>query len=84
LAYFFAKASKHTLVEPVWVGIGWIPGTVDPVEIRFVVGDPFLDGLPRLLDGLHRLDVKRWRWWTGELDDHRQAVANFSIRPSLV
>ena len=41
LAYFFAtffakatkvrKASKHTLVVAIWIGIGWIPGTVEPV-----------------------------------------------------
>jgi hypothetical protein len=54
LAYFFAtffakatkvrKATKHKLVEAVRVGIRWIPGTIEPVEIGFVVGDPFLDG----------------------------------------
>jgi hypothetical protein len=26
------------LVEAVWIGIGWIPGAVEPVEIGLVVG----------------------------------------------
>lgn len=69
MAYFFAKASKHTLVETVGIGIGWIPGTIKPVEIRFVVGDPFFNRLPGWLDGFHSLDVERWRWRTRELDD---------------
>ena len=35
----------------------------------FVVGDPFLDGLPGGLDRLHGFDVERRRWRAGELDD---------------
>lgn len=57
------------LVESFGIGIGWIPGPVEPVEIRFVVGDPFFDRLPGRLDRLHRLDVEGWRWRTRELDD---------------
>ena len=69
LAYFFAKASKHTLVEPVWVRLIGIPGTIEPIEIGFCVRDPFLDRLPGRLDRFHGLDVKRrWRW-ARELDD---------------
>ena len=34
-----------------------------------VVGDPFLDGLPRWFDGLHRLDIEGRRWRTWKLDD---------------
>jgi hypothetical protein len=49
----------RTLVELVRLGVAWGPFLVEPVQIRFVVGDPFLDGLPRWLDGLHGLDVKR-------------------------
>ena len=46
-----------------------IPRAVEPVKIGFIIGDPFLDRLPRRFDGFHRLDVK-WRWWwTWELDD---------------
>jgi hypothetical protein len=28
----------RALVESFWVGIRWVSGTVEPVEIRFVVG----------------------------------------------
>jgi len=59
----------RSLVEPVWVRLIGIPGTVEPVEVGFVVGDPFLDRLPRWLDGLHRLDVEWRRWRARELDD---------------
>jgi hypothetical protein len=45
------------LVEAVWVGIGRIAGTVEPIEVRFVIGNPFLDRLPGRLDGHHRLVV---------------------------
>jgi hypothetical protein len=27
------------LVVAIWIGIGWIPGTAEPVEVEFVVGD---------------------------------------------
>ena len=57
------------LVKPVWVRLIGIPGTVAPAEAGFVVGDPFLDGLPGRLDRLHGFDVERRRWWAGELDD---------------
>lgn len=57
------------LVEPVWVRLIWIPGTVEPVEIRFVVGDPFLDRLPGWFDWLHGLDVEGWRRRARERDD---------------
>ena len=57
------------LVEAFRIGIGWIPGTVEPVEIRFVVGYPFFDRLPGRFDGFHRLDVERRRRWPRELDD---------------
>ena len=46
------------LVEPVWVRLIWIPGTVEPVEIRFFVGDPFLDRLQGWFDRLHGVDVE--------------------------
>ena len=32
------------LVDSIQIGIGWIPGTVEPVEIRLVVGNPLVDG----------------------------------------
>ena len=50
-------------------GSGWIPGTVEPVEVGFVVGDPFLDRLPRWFDRLHGLDVEGRRWWARKLDN---------------
>ena len=65
----FGCVPCRSLVEPVWVLLRWIPGTVKPVEFRFVVGNPFFDRLPRRLDGFHGLDVE-WRWrWARELDD---------------
>ncbi len=65
----FRGFPRLSLVEPVWVRLMGIPGTVEPVEVGFVVGDPFLDRLPGWLDGLHGLDVEG-RWWrAGELDD---------------
>lgn len=65
----FRGFPRLSLVVPVWVRLMGIPGTVEPVEIRFVVGDPFLDRLPRRFDGFHRLDVKRRRWRARKLDD---------------
>ena len=35
------------LVEPVWVRLIGIPGTVEPGKVRLFVGDPFLDGLKK-------------------------------------
>ena len=46
------------LVELIGLGVGWGPRLVEPVQVRFVVGDPFLDGLPGRLDGLHGVDVE--------------------------
>ena len=57
------------LVEAFGVGIGWIPGAVEPVEIQFVIGNPFLDRLPGLLDGLHGLDIEGGWWRAWEMDD---------------
>ena len=57
-----------TLVVAIWIGIGWVPGTVEPVEVGFDVGDPFLDRLPGWFDQLHGLDVKRRRRRARELD----------------
>ena len=59
----------RALIDAVWVGIGGIPWTVEPIEIGFVVGDPFLDGLPRWLDGLHGVDVEGRGRRTGEMDE---------------
>jgi hypothetical protein len=46
-----------------------LPFLVEPVQVRFVVGDPFLDGLPGWLDGLHGFDIEGRRWWSREMDD---------------
>ena len=59
----------RALIDAVWVGIGRIPWTVEPIKVGFVVGDPFLDGLPGWLDGLHGIDVEGWRRRAGEMDD---------------
>jgi len=65
----FLGLPRWALVESVGIAIRWIPGTVEPVEVRLFIGDPFLYRLPGRLDRLHRFDVERRRWWTGELDD---------------
>jgi hypothetical protein len=58
-----------TLVEALGLCAGGVPFLVEPVEVRVVIRDPFLDGLPRWLDGLHRLNIEG-RWWrAGEMDD---------------
>jgi hypothetical protein len=36
----------RALVERVWLGVGWGPRLVEPVQVRLVIGNPFLDGLP--------------------------------------
>ena len=59
----------RALVELVGLGVGWGPRLVEPIQVWFVVGDPCLDGLPRWLDGLHGLDVERWRGRAGEMDN---------------
>ena len=65
----FLRLPGGALVEAIRVGFGGIPGTVEPVEVGLVVGDPSLDGLPGRLDGLHGLDIEGGRWWTGKVDD---------------
>ena len=45
------------------------PFLVEPVKIRFVVGDPVLDSLPGWLDGLHGFDVEGRRWRAREMND---------------
>jgi hypothetical protein len=61
--------SCRALVEPLGVWHFWFPGLVEPVYIRVVVGNPFIDRLPRRLDGLERLDVEgRFGWWR-DVDD---------------
>jgi hypothetical protein len=57
------------LVERVWLGVGWGPLLVEPVQVRFVIGDPFLDRLPRWLDGLHGFDVEGWWGRAREMDN---------------
>jgi len=42
---------------------------IEPSEIRLVIWDPFLDGLPRWLDGLHGFDIEGRRWRAGKVDD---------------
>ena len=56
-------------VEAIGIKIEWIPRTVEPVEVRFVIVDPFLDRQPRRLDGFHGLYVEGWRWRARERDE---------------
>lgn len=53
--FYFGCLPRLVLVEPVWVGIGWIPGAVEPIEVGLFVGDPFFERLPRRSDRLHSL-----------------------------
>ena len=59
----------RTLVESFGIGIGGIPGAIEPVEVGLVVGNPLLDRLPRRIDGFHGFDIEGWRRRAGELDD---------------
>ena len=55
-----------TLVEALGLCAGGVPFLVEPVQVRFVIGDSLLDGLPGWLDVLHGIDVEgRWRAWRG-------------------
>ena len=47
----------------------WFPFLIEPSEIRFVIGYPFLDGLPGRFDGLHGFDVEGRRRRAGKVDD---------------
>jgi hypothetical protein len=42
----FRCLPRRALIEAVRVWIGWIPATVEPVEVGFVVGDPLFN--PRI------------------------------------
>jgi len=70
------------LVEPVWVRLIRIPGTVEPVKIGFFVGDPFLDRLRRRhKTARHKTEDRRRRGLaqiTG-CDAHRDAVTSDSF-----
>jgi hypothetical protein len=54
---------------PIWIGIGWIPGRVERVEIGFFVWVPLLDRLPGWFDRLHGVDVEGWWWWAWKLNE---------------
>jgi hypothetical protein len=51
------------------LGAGGMPFLVEPVQARIVIRDPLLDGLPRGLNGLHRIDVEGRRGRAWKLDD---------------
>ncbi|MDB4326140.1 hypothetical protein N9958_00270, partial [bacterium] len=55
------------LVEAFRLCAGGVPFLVEPVEVRVVIRDPFLDGLPGWLDLLDGIDVEGRRWLGGEL-----------------
>ena len=59
----------RTLVVALGFGAGSVPFLVEPIEVRIVIRNPFLDGLPGWLDGLHRLDIEGRRWRAWEMDD---------------
>jgi hypothetical protein len=48
----------RTLVEALGVCAGGIPFLVEPVQDRFVIGDPLPEGTPGRLDATQYLDVK--------------------------
>jgi hypothetical protein len=57
------------LVEAFRLCAGGVPFLVEPVHVRVVVRDPFLDGLPGWLDGLHGIDIEGRRRRAREMDD---------------
>ena len=57
------------LVERVGLRLDGIPGTIEPIEIRLLIGDPFFDGLPGWLDGFHGFDVEGWWGRARKMDD---------------
>ena len=57
------------LVEAFRLCAGGVPFLVEPVEVRVVIRDPFLDGLPGWLDGLDGIDVEGRRRRAGEMND---------------
>ena len=52
-SYGGQEATAHRLVEAPGLCAGGVPFLVEPVQARVFVRDPFLDGLPGRLDGLH-------------------------------
>ena len=48
----------RSLVVALGLGAGGVSFLVEPIEVRIVIRNPFLDGLPRGLDRLHGLDVE--------------------------
>ena len=48
-----ADKTEHRLVGALGLVTCGVPFLVEPVEARVVIRDPFLDGLPGWLDGLH-------------------------------
>ena len=57
------------LVEAFRLCAGGVPFLVEPVEVRVVIRDPFLDGLPGWLDLLDGIDVEGRRWRAWKMDD---------------
>jgi hypothetical protein len=58
-----------TLVVALGLCAGGVPFLVEPVQVRVVIRDPFLDGLPGWLDGFHGIDVEGRRRRAGEMND---------------
>ncbi len=65
----FRGLPSVALVVAVLVRLLGLPGLVEPVQIRLVIGDPFLDGLPGRFDGFHGLDVEGWWRRAREMDN---------------
>ncbi len=65
----FYGSPIRALVVALRLSAGGVSFLVEPVQVRFVIGDPFLDGHPRRLDGLHGFDVEGRRRWTGKMND---------------
>jgi len=45
-----------------------VPRLIEPIQVGFVVRDPFLDGSPGRLDALETLDIERWRRRSRQVD----------------
>ena len=64
----FYGSPIRALVVSLGLWAGGISFLIEPVQVRFVIRDPFLDGLPGRLDGLHGFDVEGRRWWAGKMN----------------
>jgi len=67
--WYFGGLPSGALVIPAGIISCWFSFLIEPIEIRFVIGNPFFDGLPRRLDANDRFNIKGRRWRARKVDD---------------